>query len=321
MIVPLLVLSAAAVSFVSLGVRVLALFWGRVLVGISVLRVLLVVTFYHVAWVELHFLFRQFAFDWARVKTLLILILCRCDSIILLLVHDSTVAHAVSSAHAIGYLLLVLSFNRLLHILRTAICTFSAALSIGSSGDVMGGHHGCWVEALTTLLINIRSQLLTIGIVAGSLPPMMAFVAGIAVISILRSKLRLPGTSMRRLLPLNLDLCTCFLRRAMLNRWWLEIFVCRIGRVVVLPSVRIVLRIVQDYVGREAFDDPLMLEAFVGREAFLWVPLEASTDEIHKRLVWHLSEFVHDVSEPLLLLIVREHFKWSRHCIILELRE
>ena len=42
------------------------------------------------------------------------------------------------------------------------------------------------------------------------------------------------------------------------------------------------MRVVEDDVGREALDDPLMLKAVIWGHPFLWVPLKAKTNEVYK---------------------------------------
>ena len=66
--------------------------------------------------------------------------------------------------------------------------------------------------------------------------------------------------------------------------------------------------IMQDNVWWQAFDDPFVLETFVRRDTLRWVPLQTEANEIDEGGVWHFPQLVHDVSETLLLLILRENF-------------
>ena len=84
---------------------------------------------------------------------------------------------------------------------------------------------------------------------------------------------------------------------------------------------RVALLVVVQNVRRQALDNPLMLQAFLGRESLLRVPLEAATDEVHEGRVGQVTQLVHDVAEALLLLLLRENLERRRHCIVLELRE
>ena len=179
-------------------------------------------------------------------------------------------------------------------------------------------------SALTALLVDIRIALVRAGVVKGV--PSVALAIGLcpiicSVTCILRAYLCLSGSAIRRLLPFRLDLLVALLCCTVLHWRSLESIAGRIGGVVVLSCVWIVVRVVQDDVRRQALDDPLVLQAFVRRQPLLWVPLETATDEIDERLIGHVSELVHDVAQPLLLLIVREHLEWSRHRVVLELGE
>ena len=77
----------------------------------------------------------------------------------------------------------------------------------------------------------------------------------------------------------------------------------------------------QDNVLGEAFDNPLVLKTFIWRKSFLRIPLKASSDEVDKGRVWQLSELVHDISQSLLFLVLRQYLQWSWYSIIFKLRE
>ena len=81
---------------------------------------------------------------------------------------------------------------------------------------------------------------------------------------------------------LYLYLLAALLAGVVLDRWWFEVLVCRIRGVIVLPGVWVIVRIVQYDVWRQALYDPFVLQALVRRQALLWVPLEAPTDEVDK---------------------------------------
>jgi len=81
------------------------------------------------------------------------------------------------------------------------------------------------------------------------------------------------------------------------------------------------MRVMQDNVLGEAFDNPLVLKTFIWRKSFLRIPLKASSDEVDKGRVWQLSELVHDISQSLLFLVLRQYLQWSWYSIIFKLRE
>lgn len=78
------------------------------------------------------------------------------------------------------------------------------------------------------------------------------------------------------------------------------------------------LVVVQD-VWWQALDDPLVLQAFLGRESLLRVPLKAAADEVDEGRIRQVTQLVHNVAETLLLLLLREHLERRRHRIVLEL--
>ena len=101
-----------------------------------------------------------------------------------------------------------------------------------------------------------------------------------------------------------------------------EALACGVGRAVLCMSlVGIVVWVVQDDVRWETLDNPLVLQAFVGGHPFLGIPFEASANEIYKRWVWSLSQFVHNVVEAFLLLLLGQNFEGSWDRVIFELRE
>ena len=61
---------------------------------------------------------------------------------------------------------------------------------------------------------------------------------------------------------------------------WFEVFVGRVGRVVIFAGVRIVVRVVQDDVWWQTFDNPFVLKTFIGGQSLFWIPFETATDEI-----------------------------------------
>jgi hypothetical protein len=66
-------------------------------------------------------------------------------------------------------------------------------------------------------------------------------------------------------------------------------------RIVITSLIWVVMWIVQNYIWRKAFDNPFVLESFIGCQTLLWIPLQASTYEIDKWIIWCFSEFLHDV--------------------------
>lgn len=64
-----------------------------------------------------------------------------------------------------------------------------------------------------------------------------------------------------------------------------------------------------------------MLQAFVGGESLLGIPLEASTNKVDEGWVGQLSQFAHDVAESLFFLVVCEDLQRSWNCVVLELGE
>jgi hypothetical protein len=61
------------------------------------------------------------------------------------------------------------------------------------------------------------------------------------------------------------------------------------GVVLILPRVRIVMRVVKNYIWRQTLYNPFVLEALIWRQSFLRVPLEASSNKINESRIWHLS--------------------------------
>lgn len=194
--------------------------------------------------------------------------------------------------------------------LNITCATLTTALSI-RNGNITRRHHR---SRSLSIVINIRCNLIAMIIVSRCLSARVSSMPG----GVRGGNLRLPRSPVRRLLSFYLYLLACLLCRA-LNWWWLEILVCRIGRIVVLPRIRVVVRVVEDYVWREALDDPLMLQPLIRRESLLRIPLQAAADEIHEGWIRHFSQFVHNVAEPLLFLIISQHLERRWHCIIFEL--
>lgn len=92
-----------------------------------------------------------------------------------------------------------------------------------------------------------------------------------------------------------------------------------VDRVVVLPCIWVVVRVVEDDVGRQAFDDPFVLQAFVRRETLLRIPLKASANEVDEGWIWHLSQLIHDVAQSFLLLLLGQDLKRRGDGVVLEL--
>ena len=62
-------------------------------------------------------------------------------------------------------------------------------------------------------------------------------------------------------------------------------------------------------IGGETLEDPLVAESLLGCEPLGGVPLEALGDEAHKRVVRHIPQLHHDVLQPLLLLLRGQHLE------------
>jgi len=65
----------------------------------------------------------------------------------------------------------------------------------------------------------------------------------------------------------------------------------------------------------EALKNPLVPETLLRGEPLGGVPLEALRDETHKGVVRDVSQLHHDILQPLLLLLRREHLKLLLPCI------
>ena len=50
-----------------------------------------------------------------------------------------------------------------------------------------------------------------------------------------------------------------------------------------------------EYVGWESFEDPLMTETLLGGESFSGVPLEALRNETYERIIRHIPQLHHNV--------------------------
>ena len=77
----------------------------------------------------------------------------------------------------------------------------------------------------------------------------------------------------------------------------------------------------QDYIGRQPLDDPLVLQALIWRHALVGVPLKTLPDEIHEGGIWHVAQLLHYVLEAFLFLLEGQDLQGCRHGIILELGE
>ena len=76
-------------------------------------------------------------------------------------------------------------------------------------------------------------------------------------------RISLPRPTMCRLLTLDLYLLATLLSWVMLNGWWFEVFVRWIGRIIILTSIRIIVRIVQNNIWWKALYYPFMSESFI----------------------------------------------------------
>lgn len=84
--------------------------------------------------------------------------------------------------------------------------------------------------------------------------------------------------------------------------WWLQgrfdqpNFSIWIGRIVVLPSVRIIRRVMKDDVWRKTLNDPLMLQTIVRWHTFLGVPFKTHSNEVNKVWIRQFSQLIHNVT-------------------------
>lgn len=74
--------------------------------------------------------------------------------------------------------------------------------------------------------------------------------------------------------------------------------------------------LVQNALG-ESFKDPFVIQTFIWGQSALGVPLQAATDQIHELRVGNFSQFLHDVAQSLVFLVVTDHFERGRHRIVL----
>jgi hypothetical protein len=58
-----------------------------------------------------------------------------------------------------------------------------------------------------------------------------------------------------------------------------------------------------EYIGGESLEDPLVAESLLGRESPRGVPLEALSDETHEGVVGDISQLNHDILQSLFFLL------------------
>ena len=81
----------------------------------------------------------------------------------------------------------------------------------------------------------------------------------------------------------------------------------------VLP--KLLLMLVQ-HAWWEAFEDPLVAKAFIRRHALQWIPFQTSAYQINELWVRQLSQLLHDVFDPVILLLVSDDLKRCWHSSI-----
>ena len=64
-----------------------------------------------------------------------------------------------------------------------------------------------------------------------------------------------------------------------------------------------------EYIGGESLEDPLVAESLLRRESPRGVPLEALSDETHEGVVRHVPQLDHYVLQTLFLLLRRQYLK------------
>jgi len=93
---------------------------------------------------------------------------------------------------------------------------------------------------------------------------------------------------------------------------------CLVG--LALPHL---LLVAIEHAGRETLENPLVTQSLVWCQTLLWVPLEALADQVDELWIGDFTELLHDVLQPLRLLVVADNFERCGHGsrLIVELLE